>query len=408
MESEEARSGAPAGPPPEVSGDRDDFAVVVAGGGPAGAAAALVLAGAAAACCWWTRLPPGTFRVGEALPPAAAPAAARPRRAGPLPGGRPPAVLRERLRLGVATSRDATDFLFNPHGHGWHLDRARFDAIAPRRPRREAGRGGAPRRRLAGRAETGGRRWRRRLHARTRIAARWRCAWLVDATGRRAAVARRQAAARLHDDRLVAFHARFRPLAGADDRDSRTLIEAAPDGWWYTALVPSGERVVACLTDADLADRAASCRPEGFPRGCGRRPHLRRRSSRAGYALAGRPPAAPTPGSARLDRFAGDGWLAVGDAALAFDPLSSQGILNALYTGLRGGQALARSLSRRRRRDRRVRDAAGPGLRNLPAQPPHLLRRGAALGRPCVLAAAHGGGALCRSNSSRSFRESLP
>ena len=31
---------------------------------------------------------------------------------------------------------------------------------------------------------------------------------------------------------------------------------------------------------------------------------------------------------------AGPGWLAVGDAALSFDPLSSQGLLNALFTGL--------------------------------------------------------------------------
>jgi flavin-dependent dehydrogenase len=36
----------------------------------------------------------------------------------------------------------------------------------------------------------------------------------------------------------------------------------------------------------------------------------------------------------------GDGWTAAGDAAAAFDPLSSQGILTALYTGLSAGQAV--------------------------------------------------------------------
>ena len=49
----------------------------------------------------------------------------------------------------------------------------------------------------------------------------------------------------------------------------------------------------------------------------------------------------PEPG---LDRFAGPGWLAVGDSALSFDPLSSQGLLTALYTGLRAGQAADRLL----------------------------------------------------------------
>ena len=65
---------------------------------------------------------------------------------------------------------------------------------------------------------------------------------------------------------------------------------------------------------------------------------------RHGYALADRPRGADA-GSARLDRFAGDGWLAAGDAAVAFDPLSSQGILTALYTGMKAGQALAAHLT---------------------------------------------------------------
>lgn len=41
-----------------------------------------------------------------------------------------------------------------------------------------------------------------------------------------------------------------------------------------------------------------------------------------------------------LEPPAGDGWIAVGDAALACDPLSSQGLLNALFTGIEGRRAL--------------------------------------------------------------------
>jgi flavin-dependent dehydrogenase len=122
------------------------------------------------------------------------------------------------------------------------------------------------------------------------------------------------------------------------------MIESAPDGWWYTALLPSGERVAAWLTDADLAERAELLSPAGFAARLRASPHLGALLARHGYALHGRPRGAGA-GSARLDRFAGDGWLAVGDAALSFDPLSSQGMLNALYTGLRGGQALAAALS---------------------------------------------------------------
>ena len=48
--------------------------------------------------------------------------------------------------------------------------------------------------------------------------------------------------------------------------------------------------------------------------------------------------------SSRLDRVGGRGWLAAGDAATAFDPLSSQGLMHALSSGMVGGEALARHL----------------------------------------------------------------
>jgi flavin-dependent dehydrogenase len=41
-----------------------------------------------------------------------------------------------------------------------------------------------------------------------------------------------------------------------------------------------------------------------------------------------------------LERFHGEGWLAAGDAAIALDPLSSQGILSALYSGLKAAKAV--------------------------------------------------------------------
>jgi flavin-dependent dehydrogenase len=50
-------------------------------------------------------------------------------------------------------------------------------------------------------------------------------------------------------------------------------------------------------------------------------------------------------GGGRLEYSAGEGWLACGDAALAFDPLSSQGILSALYGGMLASRTVLRELS---------------------------------------------------------------
>lgn len=169
---------------------------------------------------------------------------------------------------------------------------------------------------------------------------------LVDATGRRATIARTLGARRHTDDRLVCAHLRIPPPPDAArpepaSLDARTWVESVPDGWWYTALPPDGQRVVAFLTDADLI-AAAHAPPvmQALFEKLEATQHLRR------LAVSWRGTSLPVPrltsaATARLSAFHGDDWIAVGDAALSFDPLSSQGMLTALYTGLRGGQALA-------------------------------------------------------------------
>jgi flavin-dependent dehydrogenase len=49
-------------------------------------------------------------------------------------------------------------------------------------------------------------------------------------------------------------------------------------------------------------------------------------------------------GSSVLRPCAGCAWFAVGDAAMTFDPLSGQGLLNALFTGLAAAEAVDRQL----------------------------------------------------------------
>ncbi|MBT2412448.1 NAD(P)/FAD-dependent oxidoreductase [Streptomyces sp. ISL-12] len=311
---------------------------VVAGAGPAGSVAALCLARAGRRVLLLDPRPrdlagrrgAGPYRIGETLPPAARP------------------LLRD---LGLLAGLDAAGHLpctgteaawgseqlhgrghvMDPHGHGRHLDRVRFDAFlrgaaedAGARPvcgvaARRTGRPGA---------------W--RLVVRERGMEReLPCAWLVDATGRRAVIAR-QGAVRLRQDRLVAAYALLTGPVPAD-HDLRTLVESVPGGWWYTARVPTG-RLVAHLTDLDLVEprlRTAA----GFLEEVAGTRHVRTRLD--GYATGRLPPPrwAPAHGQ-RLAPPAGPGWVAAGDAALACDPLSSQGVLTALHTGVRAAAAV--------------------------------------------------------------------
>jgi flavin-dependent dehydrogenase len=46
-----------------------------------------------------------------------------------------------------------------------------------------------------------------------------------------------------------------------------------------------------------------------------------------------------------LDTYIGPGWIAAGDAAISFDPISAQGVFHALFTGLAAAEAAHRYLS---------------------------------------------------------------
>lgn len=229
----------------------------------------------------------------------------------------------------------ATDFIRDPHGPGWHLDRTQFDADL-RQAARDAGvQWHSARLREAIWADG---EWQLGL-----TQGKVRCRWSIDATGRRAVLARNQGAVRQRDDDLVALSLWVRPCDR--DTDSRTLVESTPDGWWYTARLPNGSRVVVLHVDA--ADAAAIRRQAGtWQAYLSRTVHVQSLLEKAtcnGQRIADIKTAdlkVMEACGARLDSFWGTGWLATGDAALSFDPLSSQGIFNALYTGMKAGQTV--------------------------------------------------------------------
>ncbi|WP_176764259.1 NAD(P)/FAD-dependent oxidoreductase [Aquimonas voraii] len=310
--------------------------VAIAGGGPGGAAAAIALAKqgqrvllADAGTGRWPR-------IGEGLPPSAR---ALLRELGVLDQ-----VLAEGHRRSPGTvafwgsdSPHTEDSLFGLHGDGLQLDRARFDAGL----RTAAHTAGAQvhecaRLRLLARGDAY---TPHTVELRIGEAApqRVQARWLIDASGRSATLARALGAQRIAHDRLLAFHQRL--IGGAvTDRDGRTWVESVENGWWYSVLLPSGERLIAYLSDFSgedgAAERGALLTGEGLWDSLRLAPQLHALCAEHGWRPHG-PVQGADASSTELDHAGGERWLAVGDAAMAFDPLSSKGIANALYTGVR-------------------------------------------------------------------------
>jgi len=300
------------------------FDALVAGAGPAGAVAALVLARAGRRVLLVDDVPSGRRKIGESMPGAARPLL---RDLGLLDLGEKGPHLPSYGNVSSWGSDElaAIDFIRDPHGPGWHLDRARFDADLRDMARRAGAETRAAKVRSAAVLDDG---WRVHLSD-----GETRARWLVDATGRHAILARSLGARRQRDDSLVAVYA-WAEHADAS-LDSRTLVESTPDGWWYTARLPDDARVVVLHVDGERASSILHT-PGAWQDLLARAGHVRKLVAGAVFEDA---PQATEACGARLDAFAGERWLAVGDAALSFDPLSSQGILNALYTGMKAGEA---------------------------------------------------------------------
>jgi flavin-dependent dehydrogenase len=102
--------------------------------------------------------------------------------------------------------------------------------------------------------------------------------------------------------------------------------------------------LLAFLTDSDGADRRRLLHTDGLWASLLQNTrHLRQLCAHHEYHPGTTPAQGADASSACLDQCAAANWIAVGDAAAAFDPLSSKGIAHAIYTGHQAAMALIKT-----------------------------------------------------------------
>ncbi|MGB0386813.1 MAG: tryptophan 7-halogenase [Ardenticatenaceae bacterium] len=314
------------------------YHVMVMGGGPAGATTAFRLAQKGYRVVLLERqATPPSFKIGESLPPTVNPLLKE------LGLSEQMALSSHQRAYGNQSAWgsdqiQSQDFIFNPYGSGWRLDRIGFDDLL----RQMAQQAGV---RLL---------WSTRMLTSRYVDEQWQikvqighkqeslqAPWIVDATGRSAGFARQKKIQRTRHDRLIAYVQCFE--RSATDEDTTTLIESFEQGWWYTASLPQMQRVVVLLTDHDTEAARTARTFTGLCELIAKTKHIQ---AKLGHAQPQGKLITTAAGGSRLDQFHGEGWLAVGDAALAFDPLSSQGIMTALYCANKAADALASALDK--------------------------------------------------------------
>jgi flavin-dependent dehydrogenase len=306
-----------------------EAAVCVVGGGPAGSTVARRLAELGHAVVLVERATFPRRRIGESLPPSI------------LPVLDALGLRAEVERSAVLRSHGAVvdwgERGYKPYGEpGFQVDRGRFDDLLLRAAQHRGVRVIQPAR--AGRPHRTADGWDLPLGDGRVIRAR---AW-VDASGRRPPRARRP-----HGlpgaPRTLAVWGYWR---GVPQDRADACIEAARDGWSWSAPLPDGSVNAAVfvalqagaaldyrarLASSPLLRRCLDGALDGPIHACDATPY----ADDDPIGVAGSPELEAAPAGSR-----GPAYLRVGDASYAIDPLSSQGVQHALASALQGAVAL--------------------------------------------------------------------
>lgn len=235
--------------------------------------------------------------------------------------------------------RGYNDTVLSPYGSGWHLNRRKFNQFLSQKAV-EAGAELATNTSFKDSKREGD------LHIVSyEKDGKTECVtaqFVIDASGSRSVFAKKQGSIQLNGEPLVCLGRRFK-LEGKEEVSSLTRIETTPTGWWYAARLPNNEILVTLYTNAENVKKDELQKPENWTADLHRTLSIMDGihepnaldSKIKGFKVQ----------SFCLNKSAGSNWLAVGDAASAYDPLTSRGIHKSMSNALFAAELISKFFS---------------------------------------------------------------
>lgn len=229
-------------------------------------------------------------------------------------------------------SLNDVDFLYSPHGQGWHLDRIVFERQLLERAAQDSV-VLMPGCSLESASQDRGK-WSVSVKRQSDLHC-MQADYMVDASGGSRALLRQLSIPVNKMDQLAARVAVFKvPQAHTDHR---TLVESTEYGWWYSTTLSGLRRVVMFFSDTNEFEFKRCGRAEEFIDSLKKTKHIwpklndeLKQNSKVESSVTPMSFLTKPAATTWANRIQGPGWVAIGDSAMTFDPLSSQGIYTAL------------------------------------------------------------------------------
>lgn len=239
-----------------------------------------------------------------------------------------------------SNKRGYNDTILSPHGHGWHLDRSRFNRFLIN----EASSNGctlSQNTTLTKSVESDDSRYLLQCSS-PNGPLEFITDFVVDATGRKSVFARHQGAELVTQQPLVCLLTRFAMTPSIREIPKQTFIEATEHGWWYAARIPDELFLVAFYSTAQTIKHLDVHRIEVWNGLLDQTDHMGTLVEHM-ERIDSKPMGFHAP-SYILNNCVGHRWLAAGDAACAYDPVTSQGVIKAMSSGIWAGRSIAQYL----------------------------------------------------------------
>jgi 2-polyprenyl-6-methoxyphenol hydroxylase-like FAD-dependent oxidoreductase len=160
-----------------------------------------------------------------------------------------------------------------------------------------------------------------------------RSTWVLEATGRSSTSAFAPDNERIYLDQLVAVSFVGSPLPSkSNTAENVTVIEASSTGWWYSLVLPTRQSLFVFLSDRDLLPHGKAAL-YGFLSEQLRRTCVTRARFESGGSTGKIWQLFDARSSIRRVAVC-HGWLALGDALVAIDPLAGNGIVKSMENAL--------------------------------------------------------------------------